>query len=102
MFIFNKKLYAKFFLNIKIISKVYIKYNKNIYNELLIKGIMCHFSNLADQFSHDENRQLKNVNFLSDSERQTILHGFNDTAAGIPEEETILDVMRILKEEFNT
>ncbi|WP_139487924.1 non-ribosomal peptide synthase/polyketide synthase [Brevibacillus dissolubilis] len=61
-----------------------LTYDGNQYDEELITNIELHIRRIAEQVVADESKKVAEIELLSDKERDTLLHTFNDTAADYP------------------
>ncbi|MBW8687179.1 non-ribosomal peptide synthetase [Chitinophaga rhizophila] len=71
-----------------------INYNTAIYPAALIKRLVQHYKQLAAALIAQPALQIGAVSFISDVEKQQVLHGFNQTAISYNTPGTVVDLFR--------
>jgi len=73
--------------------EVKFRYNSNVYKEESILQLQQYFQNIVTCFIENMEMTLKDVSFLSESERSKLLSTFNSTEVVYPTDVTILDLL---------
>ncbi|GGX16505.1 non-ribosomal peptide synthetase [Aquimarina muelleri] len=74
--------------------KVHFQYNKNRYEEILIKKLATHFYNIVQSFTEQSDLCLKEIDYLTKEEKHELLHSFNPINVEYPKDKTIVDVFK--------
>lgn len=72
--------------------KIDFDYNLNYFNEDQILQVTSHFQLLLDNILNNPNKKLFEFEYLSEEERNKLLHTFNDTKTFCPNDQTFLNV----------
>jgi natural product biosynthesis luciferase-like monooxygenase protein len=68
------------------------KYNANVYNEQVIEGLKRHLLYIIEQAIQDPDILIRELNLVTEEERQKLLVEFNSTDATYPWDKTMLDL----------
>ncbi|MEM7187156.1 MAG: amino acid adenylation domain-containing protein, partial [Bacteroidota bacterium] len=68
-----------------------LKYNKDLFEEDFIKGLMTHFRSIVHAAVTQADTRIGWIDFLSSSEKNTLLKEFNDTDQPNEEQASVLD-----------
>ncbi len=71
-----------------------LKYNTDVYDYDLIAGLMQHFKQLTAAMLDAPEAAIDTIDFLHKTEKEQLLHGFNDTAVAYTPGKNILDLFR--------
>ncbi|MEI3802873.1 MULTISPECIES: non-ribosomal peptide synthetase, partial [unclassified Chitinophaga] len=74
--------------------QVLFRYNGLRYNERAVQRISAHFRQVLSAFADNAGSALKELCFLGEEEKQTLLHTFNDTAVDYEREATLPGLFR--------
>ncbi len=66
-----------------------IEYYTAIFKEETIAGLFAHFSNLVQAVNRDPGIRLKDIEIISEQEKERVLYKFNDTYTEYPNDKTI-------------
>lgn len=69
-----------------------LNFNKDIYERESVIKFLQHFRQILAEVSLHENKQIKIINYLTETEKTQLLSGFSDAAANYPKDKTILDL----------
>lgn len=69
-------------------------YNSNTYDSALIERVKGHFSRIIEQFIQSCEVPLSAIDMISETERNEVLHAFNDTYKGFSKEETFISMFK--------
>ena len=69
-----------------------VRYNADIYNKDTIRRLISQYLQVLSEIAEDPARPLWQLGRLSASERQLILHQFNDTATSFPSDLSVCDL----------
>lgn len=72
--------------------KIDFRFNKNKYDQSLIKNMSGHFLNVITAFCENTNQNLEEIDFISEPERRLLTENFNDTDVYYPTDKTIIDL----------
>ncbi|WP_160715571.1 non-ribosomal peptide synthetase [Chitinophaga solisilvae] len=73
---------------------VSVTYNSDIFNTATIRRLLAHLEQLLYALTTRPSVAVAELDYLSDTERQQLLHQFNDTAHVYPSDKTIIDLFR--------
>ncbi len=90
--------YAKFDIEINLYEEygqlvVLIEYNKDVYENEMIKQMLQHFKTLASALLETPHEKVKNVSILTPEEKHLVLNKFNDTNIAYDNDKTIVDLL---------
>jgi bacitracin synthase 3 len=71
---------------------IHIKYNGVLYDGDAIKGLLSHLNCVINNFVDHPNEALSSFNYLSATEKATLLDTFNSTVANYPANKTVVDL----------
>jgi amino acid adenylation domain-containing protein/non-ribosomal peptide synthase protein (TIGR01720 family) len=74
------------------IITIRFNYNETLYDEALITRLQNHFIRITEQVIKNPAIAINKIAYLSDTEKDQILYGFNDTAMPYPSEETLISL----------
>ncbi|GKX65197.1 non-ribosomal peptide synthase/polyketide synthase [Inconstantimicrobium mannanitabidum] len=66
-----------------------IDYCSKLFNNETIERLSCHYIRILDSIAKNAEIKLKDINLLSETERNQILYEFNDTKVDYPKDKTI-------------
>lgn len=69
-----------------------IIYNKDVYEQEMMKQFINHFNSILAHAVNTPNLKVKEIEFISKNEKNTLLNVFNDTKVAYSKDETILDL----------
>ena len=69
-----------------------IRYNKDIYEEWMVKGLVKHFKNLAKALLSSVHKRISDIEFLTEPERNELIHGLNMTNHEVYSDKTVADL----------
>ncbi|UIN44643.1 bacitracin non-ribosomal peptide synthetase BacA [Bacillus licheniformis] len=69
--------------------KLKLTFNENVYDNTIIETLEQHIITVAEQVAEDETQTLRDINLVSEEEKQRILHTFNDTKTGYPKDKPL-------------
>jgi amino acid adenylation domain-containing protein len=69
-----------------------VDYNTDIYDTDVIKDFMLNYKQIFSEILDNPHEYVKNINFLTEQERQQLLVEFNDTKVDYPQDKTIVDL----------
>ncbi|EJQ37641.1 amino acid adenylation domain-containing protein [Bacillus cereus BAG5X1-1] len=69
--------------------KLTLVYDKNVYDEELIKNIESHIKNVTEQVVRNVDKKLSEIDLISEEEKNNLLYSYNDTKTDYPKEKTI-------------
>ncbi|KQB41356.1 non-ribosomal peptide synthetase [Flavobacterium aquidurense] len=69
-----------------------LNFNNDIYESESVIKFLQHFRQILAEVSLHENKQIKNINYLTEAEKTQLLNGFSDVAANYPKDKTIVDL----------
>ncbi|WP_025742952.1 non-ribosomal peptide synthetase [Aquimarina pacifica] len=72
--------------------KLDIVYDTAVYESNLIERLMIHFRQLLSALLQNPDEAIGTVNYLTEKEKSTLIHDFNNTDMGFPPYQTILDL----------
>ncbi|MEI3790603.1 MULTISPECIES: amino acid adenylation domain-containing protein [unclassified Chryseobacterium] len=72
--------------------KIDFDYNLNYFIKESINKVTKHFQTLMEEVLKSPNRKVKDLNYLTSSERDQLLHEFNDTKVDYLSDETIVEL----------
>jgi len=68
-----------------------IDYNIDMFNNIFMTNLTCHFQNIIDHFK-DVNTPIKDIDIISNQEKYQIIEKFNDNKSSYPDHKTIIDI----------
>ncbi|CAA7196353.1 non-ribosomal peptide synthetase [Chryseobacterium potabilaquae] len=72
--------------------KIDFDYNLNYFTQESINKVTEYFQTLKEEILNSPNRKVKDLNYLTSSERYQLLHEFNDTKVDYPSDKTIVQL----------
>ncbi|MEC1453457.1 amino acid adenylation domain-containing protein, partial [Bacillus haynesii] len=69
--------------------KLKLTFNENVYDNTIIETLEQHIITVAEQVAEDETQTLRDINLVSEEEKQRILHTFNDTKTSYPKDKPL-------------
>ncbi|KQB41364.1 non-ribosomal peptide synthetase [Flavobacterium aquidurense] len=69
-----------------------ITYNTDIYNYDFVQAILSHFSVILDEVVKQPVTSVRSLNYLTSTEKRTVLYDFNDTHIHYPVDHTIIEL----------
>ncbi len=69
-----------------------IEYNTDIYDAFLIERMFAHYENLVSAAIDRPKKGITGINYITDTEKETVLSVFNDTQSAYAKEITLVDV----------
>ncbi|MBK8552374.1 MAG: amino acid adenylation domain-containing protein [Ignavibacteria bacterium] len=73
-------------------THIKFRYNTGLLQKEFAKEISEHFENVLMQIISDEGFRVDEIELLPEAEKDTLLTGFNDTAADYPKDKTVVDL----------
>ncbi|MBC8757700.1 AMP-binding protein [Kordia sp. YSTF-M3] len=74
--------------------KVAVEYNTDIFEAAFIEKFIAHFENFVTEGIHYEEKSIATIDYISETEKQTLLYDFNATKVDYNTENTSLDAFR--------
>lgn len=74
--------------------KVAVEYNTDIFEAAFIENFIMHFENFITEGIHHAEKSIATIDYLSETEKQTLLYDFNATKVEYNTENTALDAFR--------
>ncbi len=71
-----------------------LTYNENVYDHNMIVGFVSNYQRLIKVLILNEDICINELNYLQESEREELLHGFNDTEVDYANNKTVLDLFK--------
>ncbi len=71
---------------------VSLEYNSDIYTQKIADQLLAHLVNLMDAIVATPTLEIRQLNYLSDVEKEQLLISFNDTESPYPKDKTIMDL----------
>ncbi|WP_434296523.1 non-ribosomal peptide synthase/polyketide synthase [Clostridium sporogenes] len=71
-----------------------IEYSTNLFKRESIERLQNHFENILKSISEDIDIKLKDIELLSDTEKQVLLKEFNDTKVDYPRHESVTELFK--------
>ena len=81
--------------------EIKFSYNTNVYQSEQIQNMMIHYQNILSQVLKDELNLLKNVELVSEREKEMIVKSFNQTSVSLPKQ-SLLELIYQNAERFPT
>ncbi|WP_255373837.1 condensation domain-containing protein, partial [[Flexibacter] sp. ATCC 35103] len=80
-----------------------IEYNTDIYDAYLAERMFSHLENILSACVSDPEMSIEKIDYITASEREELLNGFNNTKADYPADKTIIDLFeqQVLKSPDN-
>ncbi|TRX30262.1 amino acid adenylation domain-containing protein, partial [Flavobacterium sp. ZT3R18] len=69
-----------------------ISYNTDIYDEFTVARMFCHFENLLINLINEPEKNIEEIGYLSETEKNQLLFDFNDTNTDYPTDKTVIDL----------
>lgn len=69
-----------------------ITFNTDIYETAFIEGVFNHFKNLLKRMIASPHNQIVAIDYISEEEKNKLLHSFNATAVDYPKESSIIEL----------
>jgi len=90
--------FAMFDLSLEIVDhteelKILIRFRQDLFKQETVERFSRHFRHLLMQICQNPDIQLKDIQLVSQEEREILLHDFNDTAAPYPADKTIHQII---------
>ena len=79
--------------------KIDFDYNLNYFDDTSITQLVNHFEKIVDDVLINSNKKLKELDYLTEEEKQQLVFDFNDTKKEYPKDKTVLD---LFQEQFKT
>ena len=74
--------------------RVVLRFDRRQLDAQIAKQILGHFQQVLDQFCHAAEAPISDLKILAEGEREKLIHGFNETEAEYPEDETLDSMFR--------
>ncbi|GAA3932937.1 amino acid adenylation domain-containing protein [Chitinophaga oryziterrae] len=71
-----------------------LEFNKDVYDRQMMRQLLRHYNHILEAAANTPDTALCDLNYLPDTDRQQLLQLFNETAAIIPIEKTMVDLFR--------
>jgi len=68
-----------------------IDYNIDMFNDIFMNNLTCHFQNIIDYFK-DVNQPIKDIDIISNQEKYKLIEKFNDNHSNYPDHQTIIEI----------
>ena len=69
-----------------------VTYNTDLYSEESVSQLISHYKQLLEALLQNPEEQIKNVAYISETERQQLIFDFNDNAMSYPKDKTLIDL----------
>jgi len=101
--------HTKFSLSFKVLDQdgeyhVFLEYHTHLYSEATVKNLLEHYRVILSQIVEDRNRRIRDIEVITQAERERILGEFNDTYVEYERDKTVLDLFeeQVIKTPGNT
>lgn len=74
--------------------KIDFDYNLNYFNDGSITQVVNHFEKLVNEVLTNSNKKLKELQYLTEEEKQQVIFDYNGTKADYPKDKTVLDLFK--------
>lgn len=73
---------------------LHINYNTDVYDYQMLEGFVHHFKNMVQEVLKNPNVLIKDIEYLSSEEKNTLLREFNNTQTDYPREKNIIEIFK--------